>query len=177
MIKLNIHCGIFGNDGYSSHSRSLFNALYKIKDLDIKINTQLPQDWIKQCSDAELDCITKPERKEDWNLVITIPHMWKLFLGTGKNACYCVWEGDSVPKSWIEEFENERVNLIFVPSQHTYDAIMKTLNEVIDIKFEYFQGWMINKYFPDNEKIKEYIINKIKIIPHGVDRSIYFKIK
>jgi hypothetical protein len=158
--KLNIHCGIFGNDGYSSHSRSLFSALYKIKDLDIKLNTQLPQDWIKMCSDAELDCITKQERKEDWNLIITIPHMWKLFLGTGKNAVYCVWEGDKVPKSWCKEFLNEKVNLILVPSSHTEDAIKNTINLYIkDIK--------------DRQKI----ISKIKIIPHGVDRSIYFKIK
>jgi len=99
MLKLNIHGSIFGSDGYSSHTRSLFNALYKQSELDIKLLTQLPQDWMKYVNDAELDAISKPERKEDWNLIITIPHMWKLFLGLGKNACYCVWEGDKVPVS------------------------------------------------------------------------------
>jgi hypothetical protein len=158
MIKLNIHCGIFGNDGYSSHSRSLFNALYKIKDLDIKINTQLPQDWIKMCNDAELDCITKQERKEDWNLVITIPHMWKLFLGTGKNACYVVFEGNLCPLSWCEEFNNNKVNLIFTPSHHTRIAIQNTLQRS-----------------NLSQQEKENIINKIKVIPHGVDLNIWNK--
>jgi len=152
MIKLNIVGSIFGNDGYSSHTRSLFNALYKQKELDCKLVTQLSQDWMQNVNDAELDAITKPDRKEDWNVIVTIPHMWKMFLGKGKNACYCVWEGDKIPKGWIEEFMNPRVDLILVPSQHTKQAIINTLIE----------------------KEEEIVIKKLICIPHGVDRNIFY---
>lgn len=150
-MKINIHGSIFGIDGYSHHTRSLANALYKVADC--KLSTQLPQNWMQQVNDAELDMIMKPERLEDWNVIVTIPHMWKLFLGQGKNACYCVWEGDRVPDSWIEEFENPRVDLILVPSQHTYDAIMTTWHQ-----------------FYDDKAIEE----KLRIIPHGVNREIFY---
>ena len=155
-MKINIVGSIFGNDGYSSHTRGLFNALYKLAD--VKLTTQLPPNWARQVNDAELDAITKQRDKEDWNVIVAIPHMWKMFLGQGKNACYCVFEGDKVPKSWIEEFMNPRVDLILVPSQHTKDAILNTLNE--------FAGKIT--YNPQQ---------KIKIIPHGVNREIFHRIK
>jgi len=125
-IKLDVCGNIFGIDGYASHTKSLLNALLKNKDLDIKLNSQLPKDWVKNVTTEQLQCITKPDRKEDWNLIITTPHYWKLFLGLGKNACYCVWEGDKVPLSWISEFQNPKVDLILVPSSHTLSAILFT---------------------------------------------------
>ena len=149
-LKINIIGSIFGSSGYDAHTRNLANALHNFANC--KIITQLPQDWIKHVNDAEMDMISKPERKEDWNIIISMPHMWKLFLGHGKNACYCVWEGDKVPESWIEEFLNPKIDLILVPSQHTYDAIMKT--------------W---KYYYDDKAIED----KLRIIPHGVDKSIF----
>lgn len=157
-MKINVVGNIFGNDGYSSHTRNLFNALYKITD--VKLNTQLIPDWMRFVNDAELNAITKPERKEDWNIIVTIPHMWKLFLGQGKNACYCVWEGDKVPVSWIDDFLNPKVNLILVPSKHTEKAIWNTIGNVVD---EY-----------NNTYISTTIYEKIKVIPHGVDTSIFY---
>ena len=155
-MKINIVGSIFGSSGYDSHTRSLANALYKIADC--KLSTQLPQDWLKMCNDAELDSITKPERKEDWNLIITLPHMWKLFLGQEKNACYCVWEGDKVPDSWIDEMLNPKVDLIFVPSNHTKEAIMKTAFEI-------------------NNGVDAPEINaKIRIIPHGCNQKIFYNL-
>ena len=132
MIKINIIGSIFGSSGYDSHTRSLANALYKIADC--KLSTQLPQDWMKHVNDAELDMLTKPERKEDYNLVIAMPHMWKLFISAGKNIGYCVWEGDSVPKSWINEFLNPKIDYIFVPSKHTRDAILNTIQNLSEDK-------------------------------------------
>lgn len=164
-IKLNITGNVFGIDGYSNHTRSLFNALYKHPELDVKLQTQLPQNWIQMCNDAEFDAITKPERKEDWNIIITIPHMWKQFLGLGKNAVYCIWEGDKVPKSWIEEFLNPKIDLIFVASEHTKSAIFKTGIEWM--KEEYKEG--------EKEQYGNILLSyKIKVIPHGIDRSIFY---
>ena len=109
-MKINIVGSLLSNDGYGHHTKYLANALYKVADC--KLSTQLCQGWERLVNDAELDMITKPERKEDWNVIIAIPHMWKMFLGTGKNACYCVFEGDKIPASWIKEMLNNKVNLI-----------------------------------------------------------------
>ncbi len=129
-MKINIIGSIFSSDGYSSHTRSLANALHKIADC--KITTQLPPDWVKHVNDAELDMLTKPERKDDYNLIITMPHMWKLFTGLGKNYAYLIWEGDKIPKSWLNECLNPKINGIFCPSQHTIDAILNTIEELTE---------------------------------------------
>ncbi len=154
MIKINIVGSIFGSSGYDSHTRSLANALYKVADC--RLSTQLPPDWMKHVNDAELDMITKTERRDDYNLIISMPHMWKIFTGLEKNIGYCVWEGSHCPLSWTEEFANKKINLIFTPSQHTKTAILNTLDMSHISKEE-----------------KEIIINKIHIIPHGVNREIF----
>ena len=156
MIKINIIGTIFGITGYDIHTRNLINALYKVADC--RLTTQPPQDWMKHVNDAELDMINKPERKDDYNLIISMPHTWKLFTGLGKNIGYCVWEGNKVPESWIEEFLNPKIDYIFVPSEHTKDAIMNTIQH----------GPMIYEDDPYN-----IIKNKIHIIPHGVNREIF----
>ena len=154
-IKINIIGSIFGSSGYDSHTRSLANALYKIADC--KLSTQMPPDWMKMVNDAELDMITKPERNDDYNLIIAMPHTWKMFTGLGKNIGYVIWEGDKVPKSWIEEFMNPKIDYIFVPSNHTCDAILNTIPN---------KG-SVEQQLPD-------WFNKIKIIPHGVNRKIFY---
>jgi len=156
MKKINIVGSIFGSDGYSSHTRQLANALYKVADC--RITTQAPPDWVKHVNDAELDMLTKPERKDDYNLIIAMPHMWKLFTGLGKNIGYVIWEGDKVPRSWCEEFYNNKIDYIFVPSEHTKQAILNTI-------------------IPLNEHLKKLIIDKIKVIPHGVDRNIFHSLQ
>lgn len=158
-VKINIIGNFIGSDGYTAHSKGLANALYK--QADCKIMTQLQQGWEGQVNDAEFDMITKAERKEDWNVIISIPHMWKMFLGTGKNACYCVWEGDKVPESWIDEFLNPKIDLILVPSEHTRRAIWNTY---FDISIPYNLSGEDLKFW-----------NKVKIVPHGIDRSKFYK--
>ena len=132
MIKINIIGSIFGSSGYDSHTRSLANALYKVADC--RLSTQMPPDWMKHVNDAELDMLTKEDRKDDYNLIISMPQMWKQFVGLGKNIGYCIWEGDKVPKSWLEEFLNPKIDLIFVPSEHTKQAILNTLKELSEDK-------------------------------------------
>lgn len=149
MQKINVVGSIFGTSGYDSHTRSLINALAKVAD--VKLITQLPPNWNMNVNDKELEMITKPLRETDTNIIITTPHNWKLYLGPGKNIGYCVWEGDKVPLSYIEEFLNPKIDLIFVPSIHTESAIANTCNG-------------------DNVDI---IMNKVRVIPHGVDISIF----
>ena len=156
MIKIDIVGGILGTTGYDSHTRSLANALYKVADC--RLLSQLPADWMKYVNDAELKMIMKPERKPDYNLIITMPHQWKLFTGLGKNIGYCVWEGSNVPESWIDEFLNPKIDYIFVPSEHTKKAIVKTVESLIPGKCE---------------SNHDDIYDKIKIIPHGVNREIF----
>ena len=129
MHKINVTGNIFGTDGYSSHTRNLANALYKVAD--IKLNTQLPTNWIEQVNDAELDMISKPLREKDINIIVAMPHQWKLFTGLGVNCGYCVWEGDKVLQSYIEEFMNPKIDYIFVPSLHTKIAIVNTVEMLI----------------------------------------------
>ncbi len=158
--NLKIIGNFFGIDGYSSHTRQLFNALANRNDTNVKIETQLPENWLKIVNDNELDAITKEDNSKFDNLIISLPHMWKLFTGLNKNYAYVIWEGDSVPCSWIEEFLNPKIDLIFVPSNHTKKAIEKTL----------YEGW--TDYLTDEFNDK-YLLDKIKVIPHGVDRSIF----
>jgi len=130
MIKINIIGTIFGLTGYDSHTRNLANALYRVADC--RLTTQPPQDWMKLVNDAELDMMTKPERKDDYNLIVSMPNSWKLFTGLGKNCAYLIWEGNKIPKSYIEECLNPKINYIFCPSQHTINAILNTIKELTE---------------------------------------------
>jgi len=154
MLKINIVGSVFGQTGYDIHTRQLANALYKVAD--VKLSTQLFPGWEKQCIDAELDIILKVEREDDVNLIITTPHNWKLCTGLGKNVGYCVWEGNKVPYSWLEEFLNPKIDLIFVPSIHTRDAIMNTT-------------------LLESKEVISTIFNKIRIVSHGVDLNLFYK--
>lgn len=153
-MQINIIGGIFDTTGYSIHTRQLANALYKL--VDVKLTTPLVQDWNRLINDAELDMILKQHPENCINLIITTPHNWKIYTGLGINIGYCVWEGDKVPKSFISEFLNPNIDLIFVPSKHTADAIFNTLDGDID------EMTIITK--------------KVKIIPHGVNLSKFYKI-
>jgi len=156
-LKITICGNIFGTDGYSNHSRGLANSLYKFAD--VKLNTGLIPNWERFVNDEELDMITKNHKENCINVIITIPHAWKLFLGTGINCCYCVWEGDKIPLSYIDEMLNSKVNYILVPSEHTKQSIVNTL---ID--------WSV-KNSNNDEHLR--ILEKIRIIPHGVDFSSF----
>lgn len=156
-LKINITGPIFSGDGYSSHTRNLANALYKIAD--VKLSTQLMTGWERQVNDEELKMITKPGKENDVNIIISTPHYWKMFLGTGINCAYCIWEGDRVPESYIEEMKNSKIDYIFVASNHTKQAILNVLKSEEHKIYE--------------ETNKE-IIDKIKIIPHGVDPTKFF---
>ena len=159
-MKINIIGDIFGTTGYSSHTRNLANASYKLNS-DIKLDVPLPPDWLRLVSDAELDMIKKPYRVADVTIGILTPPFGRIVLGdnTKKYIQYVVWEGSNIPKYWIPYLLDERVNQVWVPSNHTKDAILKT-------------AWDYEKSICKTA-IMQFFESKIKIVPHGVDLSIF----
>ncbi len=159
-MRINIIGSILGCDGYSSHCRGLSQALYKLNP-DIKLDVPLTPTWTQEVNDAELEMIKKDPRTPDVTIMIATPPFWRIGLGDncGKFVGYCVWEGDSVPKYWIEYLCDDRVDLIFVPSQHTKDAIAQTLRAGLS------EDDYIDKMIP--------ICSKIKIVPHGFNPEIF----
>lgn len=143
-------CPFFGSSGYANHSRGLFNSLAKLTE--VKLTTQLVQGWERDVNDRELEAIKRVDVSDSINLIIDLPHNWKLHTKNGRNWAYCVWEGDGVPDSWIDDFINPDIEYIFVPSEHTKNAIENILT--------------------DNEAL--FILPKIKIISHGVNLDLFY---
>lgn len=158
-MKINLIGNLLGSDGYSNHTRQLFNHLYKINP-DIKLDVPLTQDYLNHVNDAELEAIKKPNRISDATIAIMTPPQWRIALGdqTKKFIGFCIFEGSSIPKYWLEYLMDRRVNIIFVPSNHTKQAILNTLKK--------------NKDGLDKKDI-ENIINKIRIVPHGVNINLF----
>lgn len=144
---INVIGEIMGTSGYANHTKQLANALYRVTPT--RISTNLQSGWESQLSDSELEMIKKKAEGEEINLIVTNPLFWRMNAFAKRNWAYLIWEGDTVPKWIVEEALNPNIELIFCPSKHTAKAI---------------QG-------------KDRIIDeKIRIVPHGVDISI-FKIK
>ena len=170
-MNINFFGQVFDATGYSSHCRQLVNHLYKINP-NIYLECPRPPGWEVQATDNELKMITHPPYKNAFNIIVMLPHTWRLVTNslTGKFACYCIWEGDRIPISWIEYFLDEKINYILVPSEHVRQSILETINDLFI-----------------NEKYKEYNFDeqismtnldlKIKIIQHGVDLSIFYPIE
>lgn len=171
-MKINIIGNLLGTDGYSNHTRQLFNSLYKLNS-DIKLDIPLPQNWVSLVNDAENDAITKPFRIPDVTIMISTPPQWRLALSDGckKFIGFCVWEGSNIPKYWIEYLIDRRVNQIWVPSQHTKDAILKTFTDYGDSVYDWSS--LSVKFVCSLEDIEK----KIKIVPHGVDNKLFHPIE
>ena len=122
--QINIIGNFLDSSGYSIHTRNLANALSKITD--VKLTSSIPQNAQILLTDKEIEMLKKPD-KEDINLIITSPIYWKLHLNAKRNWCFLIFEGSSVPKSFIEECLNPDIEYIFVPSQHTKDAMLNSV--------------------------------------------------
>ena len=153
-MKINLYGNLLGIDGYSNHTRQLFNSLYELNP-DIKLEVGLPPSWMQVVNDAELNAITKEPRKADVAISISQPQFWRLHMSNcEKFVGFCIFEGSHIPKYWIEYLLDERVDQIWVPSQHTANAIINTVDDVNIFKIED-------------------VVNKIKIVPHGIDLNIF----
>jgi len=156
---INIIGNFFGTDGYSVHTRQLASALNKLTE--VRLSIQLPQNWPELVNDDELKMIKRQPKDDEISLIITTPHTWKLYTTNQRNWAYCIFEGDKVPTSWIKEFLNPDIEYILVASEHTKQAIHKTL-------FQY------SGHFRDLGR--NAIWNKIKIIPHGVNPKLFYPV-
>jgi len=150
-MKINIVGNILGTSGYDNHCKGLANAMYKLNP-DIKLDVPLSGNWTQQVNDAELVMIKTKPRTPDVTIAIMTPPNWRIALADNCKhfVGYCVWEGDKIPKSWLTYLMDPRVDQIWVPSLHTMNAIIQTWEE------------------PHPE-----IVDKIKIVPHGVDTDLF----
>ncbi|MCK5624952.1 glycosyltransferase [Candidatus Pacearchaeota archaeon] len=159
MKKLNIIGNYFGSDGYSSHTRQLANALNKLDNIEISMSTGKPHDWVRWVNDNELEMLKRNSEDCDINLMIAQPHFWTTHLCEDKPFIgFLVFEGDKIPKAWIEILVDERVTQVWVASNHTKNAIVNTVESLIP---------GICEENHDN------IYGKIRIVPHGVDLNIF----
>lgn len=179
MTQINIIGQILDSSGYAIHTRNLSNALSKI--VDVKLTSQIFQGQERALTDKEVEMIKKKEKGEI-NLIITHPLYWRLHTNAKRNWVFLVWEGDRIPKSFIDECLNEDIEYIFVPSKHTKEAIMNTVTALSIGEFDTFKGWKLDKYtlfqptpgIMETKALVRYIEEKIRIIPHGVNLDLFY---
>ena len=155
---INIIGSILGITGYDIHTRNLARALGKLTD--IRLTMQAGPGWETQVDDKELEMIKKQLVEDEINLIITNPMFWRLNTQAKRNWAYLVWEGDKIPKCYLEECFNPEIEYIFCPSQHTREAIINSLA----------------KWTQDNPKelAPTDILEKVKVMPHGVDLDLFY---
>ena len=129
-MKINLYGNLLGIDGYSNHTRQLFNSLYELNP-DIKLEVGLPPNWMQAVNDAELNAITKESRKADVGISISQPQFWRLHMSScEKFVGFLVFEGNRIPIYWLEYLLDENVDMIFCPSNHTKQAIINTIKDL-----------------------------------------------
>ena len=151
---INVIGNVFDSSGYSIHCRELTNALSK--QTEVSLTTGLVPNWERMVTDKELEMIKKQDDGQI-NLIITNPIFWKLHTNAKRNWAFLVWEGDKIPKSFINECVNPDIEFIFVPSNHTKEAIENTSKDGDNPG----ESWKL-------------IRDKIKVMPHGVDLNKFY---
>ena len=155
-MQVNIIGNYFGIDGFSNHTRQLAVAMDKIKELDISMTCNKPQGWEANVTDQELQIILRDPEKADVNLMIGQPQHWRLYSNENKPFIgFLIWEGDKIPAYWIECLQDINISQIWIPSKHVENAILNRIG--------------LNQ----ETKHTESFCDKIKIVPHGVDLSIF----
>ncbi len=139
--------GFLGTSGYNNHCRGVINELGKI--IDVKFSGGLPQNWNMLVNDIELSMISKQDDKDRINVILDLPYSWRLYTDKKVNTAYFIWEGSNVPLSFIEEFKNPDIKMIFIPSEKIRQAVKNTTT--------------------DSE-----ILSKFRLVPHGVDRAVFY---
>jgi len=131
-MKLNIVGTIFGQTGYDCHTRQLANALFE-QGVDVRLDVQRPQQWERLVNDAELNMLSEELTNEHITIMISTPPSWRFGLADKPKKFYgfLVWEGDLCPTYWLEYIADKKVTGILVPSEHTKNAIINTINKEI----------------------------------------------
>jgi len=176
-MKIEIVGDIFGTTGYAIHTRSLANALFN-EGIDIALTCNLPQDWVRQVNDNELKMISNNKDGLDYRLMISLPTIAPLYWNDGVPILqYVVWEGNKIPAGWINILREGKIKHIIVPSSHTKNAIINSINtDPIDVATQCFieekisivpHGVNLTKFFPTNNKDKEFTFLADKGWPAG----------
>jgi hypothetical protein len=135
MLKVNVVGDIFQPTGYGIHTLELAKAL---DDIGIDIGLELnyaPPNWENLVTNQVRNMVLKDNRNEI-NIMITYPYQWMLKKSERvKTIGFGVFEGSKVHSSWSRIANEDFINQIWVPSQHTKDAfitgdVMKTINIV-----------------------------------------------
>jgi len=163
-MKFNIIGNFLGTSGYDVHTRQLFNALSKIAD--VKLTTGIQPGQEKLLTDKELEAIKKQDDEDRIRIIITYPLQWRLHLEGKRNWVFCVWEGDRVPRHFLDEMLNENIEKILTPSQHTKQAILNTWKDYYKELINKDEAWELEK---------DIIEKKLRIIPHGQNPDIFYK--
>ena len=168
-MGINVIGNILDSSGYASHTRNLLNSLMKFTK--VKLMTQINPGHEMLLSDKELYAY-KNNEKYDVNLIITNPIYWRNYSTNKVNLAYLVFEGDKIPLSWIDECLNPEITQIIVPSEHTKQAILNTVSTTNDILNSIVGSEMRNWNINTSNTIN--LVNKIKVIPHGVNLDLFY---
>lgn len=153
MVMISIIGQILGSSGYDCHTRNLGRALGKLTDARYTIMAN--PGWESQVDDKELEMIKAKPVENEINLIITNPLHWRVNAQAKRNFAFLIWEGDKIPTCFIDECLNEEIEKILVPSTHTFDAVLNSIDGL-------------------SEQLKELIKNKLIIVSHGVDTSLFY---
>ena len=154
-MKITVVGDWFNDTGYASHTKGIVNALID-NGVEICMMCNRPENWIAYVNDREYKMLTNTPNNSDYQLLITLPSIAPLYLNDDIPAIqYCVWEGDKIPRAWVDILEDNRIKHIVAPSTHTKDAILKTCEEC-------------------GSEIYEKIKAKLHIVSHGVDSTKFY---
>ena len=147
-MKVNIIGPLFGSSGFASHTKQLATAMHEL-GIDVRLDCQKPQGWETMVNDMELNWLTKPFETDMVSIMIGQPPSMPFAWAENPKTVipFIIWEGTSVPKYWMKYLEDPRVKQIWVPSEHIKLALV--------------------------DKPESPLLEKIKVIPHGVDLNIF----
>ena len=147
MNKLNIiTTQYFDTTGYATVSRFLANSLNR--KCEVKLETNMPQGWEGMCTDDELIMFKRPFDTTIPAMAIMLPQGYFSLLTeeTSKFIGCFLWEGNKLSDGMKQLLEDERIDTLIVPSQHTKDCIKNSECSILD---------------------------KVKVIPYGVEHKIF----
>lgn len=155
--NLRIVGGIFNEDGYSSHIRSLSTALNK--HIPVQIECDKPEGWASNVDKETYEMLNRDFGEDTVNIMIGMPPYWEFALSNNPKRFigFLVWEGDKIPSFWTPICNDERVSQVWVPSEHTKKACIKS-------------GVDENKIFVVSHGVN---LDKFKILDSKKDNDIF----
>lgn len=167
MVKVNILCDYFGDSGYATHAKNLAKAMID-EGVEVAISTNKPNGWHTIVTDKELAALKADATNADYILIVGLPTIAPFFFGTNKPILqYAIWEGDSIPISWVPILSNEAIKAIIVPSTYNAQAITNT-NAQLSKKIVVAPHGVSSQFKEvDREKNKEFTFLIDKGWPHG----------